>query len=117
MQPQYDYLHDAGGRLLVDFVGRFQRLREDFVVICRRLGLCDETLPHINSSPPPRFCREHWRTTWPALIFPGSRYRSRIHGHYSEYYDDESREFVAEKYAKDIATFGYSFGPKEAAVN
>lgn len=74
-------LTDSSGRLLVDYVGRFERLRDDFAEICRRLKISCQ-LEHHNRSP---------------------------HSDYRTYYDHESIEIVRLAFHADIALFGYAF--------
>ncbi|MCP4307798.1 MAG: sulfotransferase family protein, partial [bacterium] len=43
-------LCDDGGRILVDFVGRYENLQDDFAVICRQIGCPVTPLPRVNRS-------------------------------------------------------------------
>lgn len=89
--PQSDFLFDAAGNQLVDFIGRFENLAGDFAVVRERVGLPPGELPHVNRSNAPA----------PAQPRCGPAYR--------DYYDAETRGFVETFYANDIDRFGYAF--------
>jgi hypothetical protein len=80
---QSDYLIDLHGKLLVDFIGRFERLGEDFATICERIGITPPQLEH--------------------------RRRAGDRDDYRSYYDDETTALVAERFRADIEMFGYDF--------
>ncbi len=81
--PQYKFIYNDEGESMVDWIGRFENVVNDFNVACNKIGIPNRQLPHENKA---------------------------NHKHYTEYYDTESREIVAEQYAKDIEYFGYEFG-------
>lgn len=84
--PMLDWLMDEKGNILVDYIGRLETIESDWRNICDRLKdhdiSIDSKLPQMNRSE---------------------------HGHYSEYYDDESREMIEFVYGKDIEYFQYRF--------
>lgn len=61
----------------------FENLQEDFGKVCTKLSLPYIKISHMNKT---------------------------NHKHYTEYYDDETREVIAEKYEKDIEYLRYKFG-------
>ena len=73
------------GKMSLDFVGRFENLKEEWNHICQKIDI-DLPLLHL------------WGTK---------------RQHYSTYYDDESIQIVASLFEKDIQTFGYSFEEEE----
>lgn len=85
---QLDYLTDEHGRLLVDFVGRFENIQNDFSFVTQKmLGR--------------------------ALVLPRSNYT--VHNHYSKYYDFALRDIVAARFGRDIEEFGYTFENENAS--
>ena len=81
--PQIDFVFNSNHGKLTNFVGRCEDMQYDFDYVCGKLKIPKTKLPNRNPTK---------------------------HRHYTEYYDDETKQIVAERYAKDIEYFGYEFG-------
>lgn len=83
---QSDYLVDLHGNLIVDFIGHYESIHEDFEKACAKINV-DLALPH-------------------------KRKAKDRKGDYRSYYNDASAELVAKHFAKDIEILGYNFDPE-----
>ena len=86
VKPQNLQLSDDNGDIALDVVGRYETLQQSYDEICRRIGIPGKDLERKNPSQ---------------------------HAAFTEYYDDELRDIVAEYYRDDLAAFGYEFPPSE----
>jgi hypothetical protein len=77
-----DLITDLNGRVIVDYVARFERLDDDMLEICRRIGVPYRPLPRANFTE-----RKPYR----------------------EYYDEETRNLIGWRFQREIALFGYEF--------
>lgn len=104
VMPQYDMLYNQDGHCLVDFVGRFENLQQDFDKVCEHLGFEDSLLPFINSSEKKsRAIRRQLKS----ILYRNGEAEKK---HYTEFYDDETQTAVTAYYQKDIEVFKYTFG-------
>ena len=78
---QKDFVTDDSGKIVVNFIGRYENLSEDFQIICDRLNL-NASLPHTNKSP-----RKSYR----------------------QYYNSYTKKLLEEYYQEDIDFFEYTF--------
>jgi len=78
---QHACLYSARGECLVDFVGYYEHLQEDFAKVCERLEIRAD-LPRVNTS---------------------------VHRDYRLYYTPATRDLVAKHFRRDIELFGYEF--------
>ena len=113
--PQSDFVCDADGRLLMDFVGRFETLQADFDAVCGSIGLPPTPIPHVNDNTSGRNVaqtdvrRELRRgLSYPWWVVRG-RSTSKSLRSYRDYYDEDSKGIVAELYKDDIDLFGFDF--------
>ena len=86
--PQWNWITDKDGTVLVDFIGRFENLQQDFNTVCLQIGK-RVILPHRNKSK-----RSDYRT----------------------YYHDASIEIIGQWFKDDIEPFGYAFDDPSNAI-
>lgn len=78
---QKDIITDKEGNIIIDFVGRYETLEQDFNYVCKVLNL-NSSLPHLNKS---------------------------NHRDYRSYYSERAKKLVSEHFQEDIQLFGYTF--------
>ncbi len=83
IELQTDYLKDLDGTILVDFIGKYENLQEDYEEICQRIGIKPPPLPH--------------------------KRKAADRTDYRQYYDDVTAQLLGDYFKPDIDEFGYNF--------
>lgn len=83
---QHVFLCDGDGKIIVDFVGRYEFLQQDWYRVCKYFGVGLKRLANKNKTD---------------------------HKPWMEYYDSETLEIVNNHYRRDFEIFGYSSLLKE----
>ncbi len=78
---QSEMIADTQGKLLVDDVGRYETLAQDFLRISQKLGI-EVSLPHLNQT---------------------------AHRDYRTYYNERTKRMIAEHFQADVELFRYTF--------
>ncbi len=81
---QIDWLVDPHGNVIVDFIGKFENLQNDWEFIANKIGV-SKKLPHKNKNPIKKTP-------------------------YTEFYSKKTKEIIKNKFIVDIEYFGYKFG-------
>lgn len=82
LELQKEFIYDKNGKLLIDFVGRFENIQNDFNIICSKINIPQMELPKANPSK---------------------------HSFYKDYYNKHTRDLIASAFKEDIDTFNYEF--------
>jgi hypothetical protein len=80
---QNDYLVDLHGKRIVDFIGRYETLEQDYGQVCARVGIPYRQLPH--------------------------KRKATDRDDYRRYYNERTIELVARHFRADVEELGYTF--------
>lgn len=87
-RPQYYWISNDNDQIILDFVGRYENLQQDFEHVAKKIRLKEWgvqfELPHIRQRLDPR--------------------------HYTEVYNEKGKEHVRRYFAIDIEKLGYEYG-------
>lgn len=83
IELQSDYLIDLNGNIIVDYIGRYERLEDDFQEVCRRIGIRPPRMPH--------------------------KRKARDRKPYQSYYSERTSKLIADYFRRDIEMFGYTY--------
>lgn len=79
-RSQHTFITDKEGKIITDFIGKFENLTADFQIIANKIGLPSPNLPHELKG---------------------------THKHYTSYYTPETWEIVRKRYQEDLKLFNY----------
>ena len=85
-KPQYEYIHLSNLRLLINYVGVYEKLQFCFDFLCDRIDF-----PH---------CKLPWSED-------KHRRKERDKKHYSEFYVPRTRDMIADIYREDLRTWSF----------
>ena len=80
---QLYFLTDSKGNVPMDFIGRFEKLQEDFNLVCSNIGIEDPLLPKL-------------------LV--------RNYAHYTENYNEKTKDIIYKLYKEEIDYFNFEYG-------
>ncbi|BAW96821.1 hypothetical protein NIES970_17630 [[Synechococcus] sp. NIES-970] len=99
VMPQYRYIFDNDGKNLMNFIGYFENLNDDF----RKLEkLLEQNFPALLKVRESKISENSIKKGLIKLFSKGDFYKN-----YKDYYDQETWNWVSDFYRKDIELFGY----------
>lgn len=82
LYTQSHFVMDEEGNQIVDYIGKFENLQENFDFICQKIGIDQIELPVVNKTK---------------------------HNAYRDYYDEETKYWIEDYFREDIKNFQYEF--------